>query len=223
MIKNRRTVILGIIALWLGLVLTLATYHNSAAFSGGASGYSVPDTGSSCAGCHSGGAAPTVGASGPTSVAPNSTTSYVLSIQSNMPISQTHAGFNVVMRDGSNNAVGTLATAEMEAQIVSGQLTHNTPNINDGSGLTDIAFTWTAPAATGTYTMHMSGNSVNRNFNPSGDAFAYNTLVVTVSEAANVSMSDIHTTQTSQPYLIALVAGLLAVPSISLLRRKRID
>ncbi|MBI1815992.1 MAG: hypothetical protein HYR72_13515 [Deltaproteobacteria bacterium] len=133
-----------------------------------------------CNSCHGGGSpapvAPLVQFSGPSQVAASTVATFTFTVTSQAPDNQTQAGFNVAA------SAGTLAVlAGQGEKLVSGELTHTAPKVNDGSGVSAWNFTWKAPSAPGNYTLFGAGNSVNRNFNSGGDKASATTLIVMVS------------------------------------------
>lgn len=133
--------------------------------------------GLSCSQCHFGGVLPTVRLDGPLVVAPGETATYHFEVQSGIP-SQHAAGLNVAAGDGQLGAI-----AGQNEQVVGGELTHTQPKPNDDSGLAGWDFTWTAPDATGSYTLFGAGNSVNLNNQDTGDRSNTATIEIMVAEA----------------------------------------
>lgn len=169
--------------------------------------------GYSCNGCHIGGQTPLVGVSGSTNVQPSQTVMYMLAVTSTAPLLQTHAGWTIAVLDDDLAAAGTLAPIAGDSgnQFVEDQLTHTAPRANV-NGTATIPFKWTAPAASGTYTIYFAGNSVNNNWQTvgengrDGDAAGLGTFTITVSEPMQVALVQ-HTAQTIDAgnYLIALI------------------
>jgi hypothetical protein len=145
--------------------LTLLTALPAAANSGGIVGVSGRPGTSICNSCHSAGGAvaPDVSFIGPSEMAVGSSATFRFEVHSKVPV-QRAAGFNVAA------AAGTLTIiAGQEARRSNGELTHTEPKDNDGNQVAAWEFTWTAPAAPGTYRLFGAGNSVNRNGQSSGD------------------------------------------------------
>ncbi|QLQ06426.1 MAG: hypothetical protein HZY76_10475 [Anaerolineae bacterium] len=96
--RNRlftKPVTIGLALIVGGLIVGLLGSGVALAFSSGVSGYSGNPNingGATCSACHSGGQVPVVTLTGPTSVAPGSTHTYVLSVQSTNVAVQTYAG-----------------------------------------------------------------------------------------------------------------------------------
>lgn len=129
-------------------------------------------TGSTCMGCHSGGAAPTVAIAGPTALAPGLTGSYTLTITGG---AAQVGGFDVAV----DSASAALAPGAGEKKS-GAELTHSSPRSFSGGSLV-FSFQLTAPAAAGTVTIYGCGVSANNNGNTSGDNGATATLAITVS------------------------------------------
>ena len=131
--------------------------------SSGRSGYSGNPAiggGRTCSSCHSGGPATTVTLTGPTSVTPNSTNAYTLTVTS---AGQTAGGFDV------SATAGTLAAGT--GSVLSGaEIIHNSPK-SMTSNAVSWQFNWTAPAS-GTTTLYATGLSTNGNGSTSGDMVA---------------------------------------------------
>src|ERR1700752_5138924 len=92
------------------LVCALAVAATAHAFSGGITTLSFDENGLGCGECHAGGSVPEVTVTGPTSVAPDSTNEYTVTVEDIG--SQDHAGFNVsallgVLATGGANATNT--------------------------------------------------------------------------------------------------------------------
>jgi hypothetical protein len=77
------------------------------------------------------------------------------------------AGLNLAIRNDLQNNIGQIA-AGVGTKVVGGELTHQQPKPFAG-GQVDFPFTWTAPAAHGTYTLTVSGNAVNNNGRADGN------------------------------------------------------
>lgn len=143
----------------IGVVGLFALEASSAGVrSGGISGFSGR-TGPTCNQCHSGGIAPTVALSGPTTVNVGEQNTYTFTITGG----QKRAGGLDV-----SATLGTMMATEGGTRILAGELTHSTPRDAVGDVVT-FSFDWLAPAQAGTALMFGAGNSVNRNFSTSGD------------------------------------------------------
>ncbi|MBS1538898.1 MAG: immunoglobulin domain-containing protein [Bacteroidetes bacterium] len=76
---------------------------------------------------------------------------------------QPSAGINISIKNAGGANIGEF-TAGTGLQILNGELTHTIPQPIIGSPRqAAFQFTWTAPAAAGTYTLRASGNAVNGN------------------------------------------------------------
>ena len=110
-----RPVVIGLVLIIGGLVVGLLGSRVAQAYSTGISGHSGnPGTngGMTCNACHGGGQVPVVTLTGPASVTPGSTHTYVLAVQSTNPSVQTYAG-----RDVSATA-GNLAPSGADTQVM---------------------------------------------------------------------------------------------------------
>jgi len=148
------------------------------AFSTGISSDSFGSTG--CNACHSGGTAPTVTLTGPTTVDGGSTNQYTLQITA--VGSQIDGGLNVAASDGTL-AVGGSA-ANNTRTVLNGakgrtEISHNHPKMSS-NGFVTFSFLWTAPNNATSVTLNGWGNAVNGNATTSGDMAALATLVITV-------------------------------------------
>ena len=149
----------------------------ASAFSTGVGTGSFPDAPQGCNfafGCHTGGLAPTVTLSGPTTVTPGSVNTYLLEIVALG--SQLDAGFNASASAGSL-AVGGADSAL--TQLLLGEMTHTARKTNVG-GVTRFSFDWTAPGTAGSETIDAWGNAVDGNFASLGDQASMASLSVTV-------------------------------------------
>ena len=173
--------------------------------------------GYSCNGCHQGGLTPIVAISGDTVVQPSQTVMYMMAVTSTAPLSQTHAGWSIAILDADLDFAGTLApiAGDSSNQGVENQLTHTTP-LTNVNGIATIPFKWTAPAASGTYTLYFAANSVNNNWQTvgenglSGDAAGIGTLTITVSEPMQVSVTQRATEVTGGRQLLGALISLSA-------------
>jgi hypothetical protein len=173
------------------VVLSSAAAAPAFATSSGIVGFSGK-TGLFCSSCHTGGAVPDVVFEAPdgTELAAGTVATFRFRITSARN-QQSRAGFNVAA------SAGTLAVAEAgtRSQIFQGlpELTHTTPRQNDANRDAVFAFTWTAPAAPGTYTLFGAGNSVNGNGLQTGDRSDTTTLGINVVAGASPTPSPIPT------------------------------
>jgi hypothetical protein len=190
-------------ARWTGLVVTTTALAVALGGRGGpvqpARAHSTGETGhsgkqgSTCNACHSGGVAPAVRFIGPAELGVGETASYRFEVQSGAP-KQRAAGFNVAASDGTLDT-----TPDQGEQLVvsDGELTHTMPQANlDQTAGWD--FSWTAPAAPGTYTLFGAGNSVNLNGLTSGDRSSAATFDIMV-----VAANSATPTPTATPLLMA--------------------
>ncbi len=143
---------------------------------GGAHAYTMGIPGKSIegcggAGCHAGGAEPTVVLMTPGRVSPGATVQLVLGFRD--------AGA-AVGGDISAQA-GVLQPAEGGAlRAVARELVHNGMAIPTADGFVEIPFLWTAPEVAGPVTLFAAGNSVNLDRLPSGDAFSVTSATIEV-------------------------------------------
>lgn len=115
-------------------------------------------TSSGCGSCHSTlSGTTTVVLSGPATLAPGATGSYTCVVTLTPAYSgTTHAGIDIAVKTAPNGSVdaGTLAASGVDLKRSGNELTHPSPKTLSGSPSTgSYAFTWTAPATAGTYTM----------------------------------------------------------------------
>jgi uncharacterized protein (TIGR03382 family) len=78
--------------------------------------------------------------------------------------SRTHSGLDV-------SATGGTLAAGSNTQLSAGEITHTASTVMSGSS-TSFEFTWTAPAAEGSYTLRGAGIAVNNDARDSGDAWS---------------------------------------------------
>ncbi len=123
-------------------------------------------TGNSTTGCSCHGATATASTtasfSGTATVEPGEVVS-MLFVVSSTSGSQTHAGLDV-------SATGGTLAAGANTQVLAREITHTAPTAL-ASGSTSFAFTWTAPAAEGSYTLRGAGLSSNNDGRDVGDAW----------------------------------------------------
>jgi len=162
------------------IAMTLALADQANAFSSGITTASFGVNG--CNQCHSGGVAPTVTLTGPTTVAPNSTNEYTFQILGTPP--QVYGGLNVSTPDGvlSVGGANSAQTQTLPNLALVPEVTHSSPKAADASNTVTFSFKWTAPSSFTTATLTAWGNSVNFNHSPSGDKAAMTTLVIASTE-----------------------------------------
>jgi hypothetical protein len=137
-------------------------------------------------GCTCHGANPTtsvvVTIDGPAELAPNQTGNYTVTVQGGPAV---RAGTDIAVSGGTLNAASPL-------QKIGEELTHVSPQpfVN---GLVTFAFSFTAPATPGAYTIYANGNSVNFNGANSGDQwnFAPNRTVTVKAATAVEEVSNV--------------------------------
>ena len=151
-------------------IAALAALPCVADASPGKTGYSGM-SGSTCTACHSGGAAPTVTIAGPSSLAPGASGSYTLTITGGPLI----RGACDIAASGGTLAAGS-NTTKSGTEVVG-------KPIAPTSAAVIFGFSWTAPAAAGTYTIYGAGLSSN-NSGTGGDGVGATTFTVTVQAAA---------------------------------------
>jgi hypothetical protein len=173
--RRPRSALAGLRAPLLALAVTAVYPTLGGAFQTGETLHSGKQ-GVTCSVCHSGGVAPTVSFSGPSELAVGASGTYTFEVDS-MAAKQRAAGFNVAASDGTLGAV-----AGQGEQLIGAELTHTMPKANVDM-VADWSFTWTAPAAPGTYTLFGAGNSVNLNGLPTGDRSSATTFMVMVAGA----------------------------------------
>ncbi|WNG39687.1 hypothetical protein F0U61_42945 [Archangium violaceum] len=191
-------------------VLSLCLLSSPAlANSGGMTGYSGK-TSQTCTMCHSGGTAPTVEISGPTSLEAGATGQYTLIIRG----PGQKGGFNVAV----DNTAASLEAGE-GSKKVSGELTHSAPK-SASAGEVRFPFTLVAPQSAGTVQIFGAGNSVNGDNNITLDGVATTTASVTITGGTgggdDGDEGGCSTTGGSPVMLLSLIAG-----GMTLLRRRR--
>lgn len=192
------------------------------AFSGGADTYSGL-SGSSCTQCHAGGTEPTVTLTGPETLTPGETGSYVLTVLSADVAAQSLAGMAAAVGNAQGIEIGAFLNLESDLKVRTDQtaITHSGAKAVAADGTATFSFEYTAPSLVGTYTMYYVGNSVNGNGNPGGDAAMAGTLDIMVSDVdspTNVSLRNATTVQSEM--VLVLFAILLGVGTIT---AKRVD
>jgi len=158
-------------------LLSITISHFAYASSTGITGYSgnpAAGGGNTCVSCHSGGVAPTVELTGPTTVQPGTVNSYTLTITGGQANS---GGLDVSV------SAGTLINTQSSTKLQNSEITH-TARANAVGGAVSWTFNWQAPATGGTYTIYSSGLSTNGNGSTTGDAVTSITTPITVSAAA---------------------------------------
>jgi len=175
--KMNRSTKFSFILLSLLLLLSVLLSGQVFALSTGIVGQSGnPNTngGSTCGiVCHSGGIAPTVALTGPTSVEAGSTNTFTLSMsggQNNL------GGFNVSTTGGS------LASSTAGTGVESGELKH-VQVFSVGSSVIEWAFEFTAPASLGNASLYAAVVSANGNSQMAGDAATAVSFAIEVTTA----------------------------------------
>jgi len=141
----------------------------------GFSGNPATNGGVICNVCHSGGVAPIVTLTGPTTVDAGSTQTYTLQILGGQNVA---GGLDVSATDG------VLTVREPGTQLVGAELTHTTPRGALSCGIFSCVtwtFNWTAPLTPGTSTIYGAGNSVDLVTGTGGDAASNDVLTINVS------------------------------------------
>lgn len=149
-------------------LLSAPAFANAA----GQIGYSGKSA-ATCSTCHTGGSAPTVTLTGPTSLAAGATGQYKLTITGGPGVK---GGFDVAV---DNTAASLEFAAGTGIKKQSNELTHNAPKPAAGGAIT-FDFSLVAPPSAGTVKIFAAGNSVNGNGTEAGDAAATTTLTVNV-------------------------------------------
>ena len=165
------------------LIIVFASEH-AQANSGGMIG--VVQIGCTCHGNASSGTSLSIpGRSTAITVKPGETLSLSLIVAHS---SQSRAGMNVAVLNSSGGNAGTLQ-AGSGSQLISGQLTHTSPQaISNGSA--SFPFQWIAPAAPGTYTLRAVGNAVNGDGGSGGDGWNFLApITITVENPAPTTFS----------------------------------
>lgn len=182
------------------------------AFKAGVTGNSgKPGSTQTCNTCHSGGSAPTVELTGPTSLAAGATGQYKLTITGG---AGQKGGMNVAV-DNSGASLEPGTDTGLKKQ--SNELTHTAPKPASAGAIT-FDFTMVAPPSEGTVKIFAAGNSVNGDTAQTGDLSALTSLSVTVTgnnEPVDEEEGGCSSTGGAPVVAFALTAGL------SLLRRRR--
>lgn len=147
----------------------------ASAHSGGQTGRSGKQ-GAGCELCHGGGALPEVRFLGPDQLGLGAVGTYRFEVRS-AAAAQVAAGFDVAASAGRLDVL-----PDQDAFRAGSELTHIEPKpTSDGVAAWD--FTWTAPAAPGTYTLFGGGNSVDLNGASTGDGARTARFAVLVGDA----------------------------------------
>lgn len=160
----------------------------ASANSGGIGNYSGK-SGANCGTCHTGGAAPTVAITGPTTLAAGAQGTYTLTVTTTLP----KTGADIAASDGATLGAGTNLKAS------SNDVVQNSP-VATASGAATYTFTATAPTSGTTMTLYGCGVGADGNGGQTGDGAAVTTLAVTVtggSAAPAASSSSSSDTSTS--------------------------
>ncbi len=162
------TKIISAVAVLLLITITSVMLY---AFSGGITGVTKKGLSPGCT-CH--GPSPTsstqVSFIGPDTVIAGQSVQYTIVVANS---TQVAAGVDIAVERG------TLAAANSQLRLQSGELTHNSP-IGFTSGSVSIPFNYTAPLTIGLDTIYANGNAVNLSGTSSGDFwnFAANKKIV---------------------------------------------
>lgn len=180
--------------LFLSLSLFVLVSGIALANGGGINGRTGSNLGCLGGGCHAGSSNPATtvtftSKSGSFTVAPNGSLEITVVIAH---ATQPAAGFNAAVKTtktGSAN-VGTLSTSADDNQVFFNEVTHTSPKAMSG-GKAEFTFTWTAPAAEGTYFLRAAGNAVNLNGSADGsDSWNFATPVeIVVKQSSGVDVS----------------------------------
>ena len=132
--KAERRLVVALIATSVGLWGRVAVANDGGIF--GYSGNPATQGGNFCALCHTGGAAPAVTLSGPTTVLGASINTYTVTIAGGQQVA---CGFDVSATDGFLTAI------EAGTREWNGEVTHAGPRVADGNGECIYTFDWEAP------------------------------------------------------------------------------
>lgn len=147
------------------LALSLTYLSPAFAFSGGATSVNP------CSNCHTDGIAE-ISISGATTVTPDSANEYTLTILDG-PLEE--GGLNVWAPDG-----GVLGLVTEGTRLESGEITHSSPQVGDGSSPISWTFSWVAPTVDGVYNLMARAVSANDAGGSGGDWAGMTMLSVTV-------------------------------------------
>lgn len=201
-------------ASWFFVLVSFSAWATPA----GISGFSGKSAGTHCGSCHTGGAAPTVTLTGPTTLMPGATGSYTVRVTGgpgqNAGVDAALAGVN------SGQAVFMAGTG---TRLLNGEVVHNAAASMTGGSAT-FAFTVRAPMTNGVFTLNVAGLSANNNDAPSGDGVATAALNVTVGTGTGTT-SDAGTPPPPPPVDAGTVApvvdaGTAAPPASTVTPRK---
>lgn len=133
-----------------------------------------------CLPCHGAAANPNVKVvvSGPTKVTPGNTAQYTIAINGDP---EAGGGLDV-------SASGGKLAAGDNTQLVNNEITQKDKNSRSWT------FTWTAPAASGQYTLSAVGNAINKDNSPAGDGWNLGRLDISVEESQSGASSPTPTT-----------------------------
>ena len=136
------------------------------AYPGGVSGYS--GRAGSCANCHAGGTAPSVSISGPTSLQPGASGTFMLTIRGGAAV---EGGLDVSLAGGGSLGAGS------GSKIMNGEVTQSSSGRFSGGALS-YQFTVTAPSSAGNLSLSGAGLSSNGNVDGSGTGTASHIITV---------------------------------------------
>jgi hypothetical protein len=129
-----------------------------------------------CNVCHSGGTAPIVSFSGPTTLTPRDTGDFTFTLQATSDL-QLAAGLNIAASAGTLRVV-----TQQKVQKEGDELTHTAPKLTDDQGVVTWRFRWQAPNVAGNYILYGAGNSINDNGAPSGDQASATVFFIAVGD-----------------------------------------
>lgn len=153
-------------------VLSLCLLSSAAfAYSAGITGKSGKTASQTCNSCHSGGIAPTVELTGPTTLAAGATGQYSLIIRGGAAV---QAGMNVAVSNTTASLEPGVGVAKQGAE-----LTHD-GGMPFSNGEARFNFSMVAPSTGGTLVLYGAGNSTNGNGRADGDSSVAKTLNVTI-------------------------------------------
>ena len=192
-------------SLFLAMLVFLALMQASFALaSPGYTGYSGKTSGRTCASCHSGGTAPTVTISGPTTSTPGSVNNYTMKITGGT----LSGGYCDIAASGGSLGAGTGDTLKNSEISGSSTTKSGTPPA------VSFPFTWTAPSTAGTYTLYGCGLSTNGNGGTSGDGSTAIQFTIAVAGSTNVSVPNV-VNQTQAAATSAITAAGLTLGSVT--------
>lgn len=193
-----------------GLVAMPQNAHSFA--SGISSGVLGP---SGCNTCHTGGTAPVVSLTGPTTVTAGTTNEYLLIITS--PPGQLSGGLNASSLLGDLSVGGSESASTQTTPSGAGGNNDITQIVAKAGNGTDarFSFLWEAPGSAGPATIDAWGNAVNGTGSAAGDAATFTSLAITVEPGAPPLVPA--TSPWSQAGMIALLLG---AGSLFVLRRR---